>query len=60
MLADKTCDIDGIVALVEALGAAVVISSKKNRLVQRVIDCNLYRDRNKVERFFSRLSNFVI
>ena len=58
MLADKTCDTDGIVALVKALGAAVVIPSKKNRLVQRVIDYNLYWDRNKVERFFSRLKQF--
>ena len=53
VVADKAYDTNGIVALVEELGAAVVIPSKKNRLVQRVIDRNLYRDRNKVERFFS-------
>ncbi|NVO86532.1 transposase [Hymenobacter sp. P5252] len=57
-LADKAYDIDAVVAAVEALGAQVVIPSKKNRLVQRVIDRNLYRDRNKVERFFSRLKQF--
>ena len=45
-------------ALVEELGAAVVIPSKKNRLVQRAIDRNLYRDRNKVARFFSHLKQF--
>ena len=58
VLADKAYDTNGIVALVEELGAVVVIPSKKNRLVQRVIDRNLYRDRNKVERFFSRLKQF--
>ncbi len=58
VLADKAYDADSIVALVEELGAAAVIPSKKNRLVHRVIDRNLYRDRNKVERFFSRLKQF--
>ena len=55
---NKAYDTNGIVALVEELGAAVVIPSKKNRLVQHMIDRNLYRDRNKVERFFSRLKQF--
>ena len=58
VLADTAGDTNGIVALVEALGAAVAIPSKKNRLVQRVIDRNLHRDRNKAERFFSRLKQF--
>lgn len=58
VLADKAYDTDAVVAAVEALGAQVVIPSKKNRLVQRMIDRNLYRDRNKVERFFSRLKQF--
>ena len=57
-LADKGYDTDQTVAGVEALGAQVVIPSKKNRRVERVIDRNLYRDRNKVERFFSRLKQF--
>ena len=58
VLADKAYDTDAVVASVVALGAQVVIPSKKNRLVQRVIDRNLYRDRNKVERFSSRLKQF--
>ena len=40
------------------LRRGLVIPSKKNRLVERVINHNLYRDRNKVERFFSRLKQF--
>jgi len=58
VLADKAYDTDAVVAAVEALGAQVVIPSKKNRKVVRLIDRNLYRDRNKVERFFSRLKQF--
>ena len=58
VLADKGYDTNQVVELVTATGAGVVIPSKKNRLVERVIDRNLYRDRNKVERFFSRLKQF--
>ena len=58
VLADKGYDTDAVLACVAALGAEAVIPSKKNRLVQRLIDRNLYRDRNKVERFFSRLKQF--
>lgn len=58
VLRDKGYDTDAVVASVEALGAQVVILSKKNRCVERQIDRNLYRARNKVERFFSRLKQF--
>ncbi len=62
VLADKADDTDAVVAAVEALGAHVVIPSKKNRkvkqLIYRNLDSNRYRDRNKVERFFSRLKQF--
>ena len=58
VLADKAYDTDAVLAQVATLGAQAVIPSKKNRLVQRGIDRNLYRDRNKVERFFSRLKQF--
>ncbi|OGX84024.1 transposase [Hymenobacter coccineus] len=58
VLADKAYDTAAVLAQVAALGAQAVIPSKKNRLVQRVIDRNLYRDRNKVERFFRRLKQF--
>ena len=58
VLADEAHYTNGIVVLVEELGAAVVIPSKKNCLVEREIDRNLCRDRNKIERFFSRLKQF--
>lgn len=44
-----------MLASVTATGAQAIIPSKKNRFVQRRIDRNLYRDRNKIVRFFSRL-----
>lgn len=58
VLDDNAYDTNTIVAAVEAMGAQVVIPSKKNRKVNRRIDRNLYRDRNKIERFFSRLKRF--
>ena len=54
VLADRAYDTDAMLAS----GAQAVIPRKKNRLVQRVIDRNLSRDRNNVERFFSRLKQF--
>ena len=58
VLVDKGYDTDAVVASVVALGAQVVIPSKKNRCVERQIDRNLYRARNKVERFFRRRKQF--
>lgn len=40
---------------VETIDAQVVILSNKSRTVVRLIDYNRYRERNKVEYFFSRL-----
>ena len=36
----------------------MVIPAKSDRLEGRVIDENLYRDRNKVERFFNKLKAY--
>ena len=58
VLANKAYDTSAVVAAGEAMGAQAVIPSKKNRKVARFIDANPYRDRNKIERFFSRLKQF--
>ena len=58
VLADKAYDTDSVVAGIGRAGAAVVIPSKRTRLVARPLDANLYADRNKVERFFDRLKHF--
>lgn len=44
---------------VEAKEAEAVIPSRRNRKEQREIDRNLYKDRNKGERFFNRLKHYL-
>ena len=58
VLADKGYDSDAIVEHVEAMGAKVVIPPKRNRTVQRVYDKGLYKQRNRIERCFSKLKCF--
>jgi len=58
VLGDKGYDSDTLLAYIRAKGAAPVIPSKKNRKVQREIDKNLYKDRNKIERFFGRIKHY--
>ena len=58
VIADKGYDSDAFVAFVEVREAEAVIPSKRNRKEQREIDENLYKDRNKVERFFNRLKHY--
>ena len=58
VLADKGYDADAIVERVEAMGAKVVIPPKRNRKVQREYDKDLYKQRNRIERCFSKLKCF--
>jgi transposase len=58
VIADKGYDSDAFIAFVKAREAEAVIPSKRNRKEQREIDRNLYKDRNKVERFFNRLKHY--
>ena len=58
VIADKGYDSDAFVAYVEAREAEAVIPSRCNRKEQREIDRNLYKDRNKVERFFNRIKHY--
>lgn len=58
VLADRGYDADALIDLLEQAGIEVVIAAKKNRLKERVIDKNLYKDRNKVERFFNKLKQY--
>lgn len=55
VVGDKGYDTNAVVERIEAHAAQVVIPSKKNRTRERVIDENLYQDRNKVERFFLKI-----
>ena len=38
--------------------AAVVIPPKRNRKDQRPYDVDLYKERNRIERFFAKLKQF--
>ena len=55
LLADGGYDADSLIELLENKQIQVVIPAKRNRLDQREIDENLYKDRNKVERYFNKL-----
>jgi len=57
-LADKGYDADRLVDEIAASGAEVVIPPKRNRKVQRPYDAELYKERNRIERFFNKLKQF--
>ena len=58
LLADRGYDADSFIELLQKDQIEVVIPPKKNRLDQREIDENLYKDRNKVERYFNKLKQY--
>jgi transposase len=57
VLADKGYDSQQILDHIEAMGAVAVVPSKSNRKQQRSHDKELYRQRNRIERCFSRLKH---
>lgn len=57
MLADKAYDADWIREMIWEQGAIDVIPPKSNRKLPKGFDAELYRERNKIERFFSRLKS---
>ena len=58
VLADKGYDSDAIVEHIETMGAKAVIPPKRNRKIQREYDKTLYKQRNRIERCFSKLKHF--
>jgi transposase len=58
VLADKGYDTDSIVQHIEAAGADAVIPPKTNRKAPRFYDKTLYKQRNQIERCFSKLKHF--
>jgi len=58
VLGDKGFDSDAFVAEILSLEAEAVIPSRKGRKVARVYDEELYKERNKVERFFGRIKHY--
>ncbi len=55
MLADKAYDADGIRDLIEGQGGVPNTPAKSNRKWKPCFSERLYRERNLVERFFSKL-----
>ena len=47
-----------VIELIEAGGAAAHIPSQSNVRIRRVVDREIYRQRNLVERFFNKLKHF--
>ena len=58
VLADRGYDANSFIDGLIDYQTEVVIPSKKNRVEERVIDENLYKDRNKVERYFNKLKQY--
>ena len=58
VIADKGFDSGDFVDWIAAQDAEVVITSCKTNVAQRTIDTNLYKDRNKIERFFERIKQY--
>jgi putative transposase len=58
ILADKGYDADHLCDRIENTGTQLVIPPKRNRKVQRPYDADLYKERNRIERFFNKLKQF--
>ena len=58
VIADKGFDSQEFVAAIEAGGGTAVIPCLSSRKVQRDYDQDLYKERNLVERFWSKIKQF--
>jgi transposase len=58
VLADKGYDADALVQHIEAAGATAVIPPRANRKAPRPYNKTLYKQRNQIERCFSKLKHF--
>jgi transposase len=58
VIGDKGYDSKEVVAAIKGQGGEAVIPSRKSTLAQRVIDWARYKDRNLVERFWSKAKQY--
>ena len=58
VIADKGYDKRALVERIEGMGAEAVIPTQKDRKEQREIDRERYKDRNLVERFWSKAKQY--
>ena len=54
-IADKGYDADHLCETIAETGSEVVIPPKRNRIIKRRYDTDLYKERNIIERFFNKL-----
>jgi len=57
-IADKGYDADPLCERIAQTGGEVVIPPKRNRSFKRPYDADLYKERNVIERFFTKLKQF--
>jgi putative transposase len=57
-IGDNGYDADPLVDRIAEAGTEVVIPPKRNRKIQRPYDTDLYKERNRIERFFNKLKQF--
>lgn len=58
IVADKGYDSDAFVESITTQGSQAVIPLRSNRLNPRSFDRHIYKSRNLIERFFSRIKQF--
>ena len=58
VIGDKGYDSKAVVATVETQGGRAIIPSRKNAISPREIDWDRYKDRNLVERFWSKIKHY--
>ena len=58
IVADKGYDSDAFVETITAQGSQAVIPPRSNRVNPRAFDRHIYKSRNLIERFFSRIKQF--
>ena len=58
LLGDKAYDADWLRQQIEAQGAAPNIPDKSNRKEKHCFSKTLYKERNRVERFFNKIKHF--
>lgn len=58
VIADKGYDADAIISAIETAGGKAVVPPRVHRVVQRDYDKALYKERNRVERFFQKIKNY--
>ena len=55
---DKAYDTDAVLAFFTGQGAIPVIPPKANRVAQREYDRQVYKERNRIERFIGKIKQF--